>query len=247
MKVVSCLLLLTLAVPAFACEPFREPAVNFSGITTEAELIEYFGGIEQQYNSQQDRLHECHRRAMDNAPRGGLSDQRNRNDLESDRWIADMSAFNKQAWAMGKAHLALLAAQPFKGAYDPRSVASTGGASRSASTVNSSPGNPSGNSLSASASSSAKQSRSAASGGRPTYQPFTNCVQITPPGPNQPQRIHNVCDQPLEVYWQDAGGGWSMTTIAAGQYYSGGEKPMRTLACHKGDLYTKDRGLCTEW
>lgn len=244
---------------AMGCPVFREPAVNFAGLTSQDQINQYFSNVvEPQIWAAQDELISCHRRLVDEAPRGYKADTRARNDIENEQWGADLSRFVQRFNQASKAHLALLAAQPFKDAYSGQGMASRGGAAYSQEQARSAPP-PKGSlwtGVPPSSSNTATQrpgdgGESAQSGrqgsGRPTYQPITHCAQVVRRA-ERSDELHNRCTTTLEFFWRDRGDKWnSMTTITAGKYHPYAGRVLQAVACRQGDLFDKKRGLCVDW
>lgn len=214
--------------PASSCPAFREPAVNFAGLTSRDQISEYFSRVvEPQIWAAQDELISCHRRLVDEAPRGYKGETRTRNDIESEQWGADMSRFVQRFTQASNAHLALLAAQPFQGAYSAHS---------SARTSDQTAGDGAGGG----------QGRNQGSA-RPTYAPYTHCAEVVHKTQSNDE-LYNQCDRALEFYWRDGGANWnSMTTIAPGKHYPYAGKVLQVVACSKGDLFDKSRKVCVDW
>jgi hypothetical protein len=103
-----------------ACPRFQEPRINFKGITTEEQFNEYFmKQLFREMEQQQRDFFDCKDREIVRLP---LGEERYQAELrlgrEGDEFEADFDRFLKAADKAGKAHLALIAAQPIKGAYD---------------------------------------------------------------------------------------------------------------------------------
>lgn len=112
-----------------ACSDFREPPVSFEGVKTRADLTHYIYQLrntEYPDGMMDTEHHNCTMALIESEELyGGDHLARDR------RYKADKQRFLEQVKQAGEAHLALLAAQPFKGSYDGSAANSTGTASKS--------------------------------------------------------------------------------------------------------------------
>jgi hypothetical protein len=181
--------------------------------------------IEDQINPQIDRQQKEYNNCQ------GDTDPVDRFD-EDNRWFKAADRFQTQLDRAGEAHLALLDAQPFKGAYDSSGVASTGGT------------RPTSNEASSQA--RTQSPSSALKAGPKTYAPFTNCVRVTEATQTNQQRITNTCDRAIEAHWEDQKGGHNQVTIPQGQEYRGGYDVRTYTACDANDGFDWKEQRCRD-
>lgn len=231
MKTITAIVLsLASIATCVACPTFREPAVNFAGITTQVELEKYlwdeFAASSSRLSKEHESVLQC---IQQERIKTGRYDQLR---AEAEQYQADVDRFRAQVKQAGKAHLALIAAQPFKGAYTGAGMASTGGAGRLSS--------------SSTESSSRSASTAASSGSGKTYTPWQHCIRVERAYETTPQKIMNLCDQPIEAHWQDTGGGWNQVTIPVRDEYLGGYKSQGAWACAANDSFDRKLSVCKD-
>lgn len=240
--VIFALLAVSVFPPRFAqaCDgAFREPAVNFAGITTRQQMDDYMGRIlwDELGQSQQTRILDCYRaesKAAKTAGNWDLADElSSQHDEESGRWLADFNRFSRQLEAAGKSHLALLASQPVAGMYSGYQSAPNNKAADS---------RPSPSSQESSSRSVAANSSS--SNGNRAYAPWQHCFEAVAATATTPQMIKNLCDQPIEAHWRDTGGGWNQVTIPITSVYRGGYPVAAGWACAANDSFDRQMKKC---
>jgi len=116
---------------AYPCE-FREPRVNFEGITTKAQMDEYLTTVFDQVSDDQDRVFKCIDRWSD-AQTHFNGESVRQQDAMSDQWLTDSNRFIRQVEMAAKDHLAMIASQPAPGTYTGQGMSSGGARSNASS------------------------------------------------------------------------------------------------------------------